>query len=324
MLFPSIALRPLPAGSNLRVRFPPIISDERDQPPSSGQIRRRAHLASGSFRSTRAVVGSRVEHVLRTLIASATRDPHNWHAIPDYDLEIRILQLLDRSATVAFEIRTSSNRAPVHRYRYAATADTLSSWDYESIVHPNLTAHQELPDAPDKLAHVLAALFRARPESIEPSGLPSRKLAPESLAAPEHPGFGPLSYAFADIVRHVTANWFGGRETTWSLPRRLFYAFLGSLTFFAMQSVVILRDERLVPYLTVQPEGRDPASGEPSLFLAVQGVALLLVLLSAMFASISGYVDRQHGPARLYLGGFLLPYFTWALIVLVNSGASPS
>ena len=265
------------------------------------------------------LVGSGVEQVLRPLVTSAARDPQNWHSISGYGVAIRVLPSSGVSRGTSFEIRTSSALGSIHRYRYEADADTLSCWDYEEVVHPNLNAQRELPNDPEELAFLVAALFRAKPESIEASSVPGQEFSAESRVGSEGRAYGPLTYAFADIVRHVTVNWFGGRETTWGRPLRLLYAFLGSVTFFAMQSVIILRDERFVPYFTVQTEGRDPATSAQGLFLTVEELLVLIVFLCGMFAVISGYIDRQHGPVRLYLGGFLLPYFTWSLIVLINS-----
>lgn len=264
------------------------------------------------------LLASRVEHVLRALLTSAMRDPHNWHAVPGYDLAIRVMLLSDCPTGVAFEIRSSSKQASVHRYRYSVSANTLGCWDYEQVVHPNLTANEDLPSDPEKLAHLIAAIFRARPESIETSTIPSPGLEPERAVTTERPGFGPLSYAFTDVVRHITANWFGGRETTWSRPLRLFYAFLGSFTFFAMQSFVLRYDKSFTDVFTSQTNGQSPDSHQPSFLLSVDDLSIILIALSALFAFISGYIDRQHGPVRLYLGGFLLPYFIWALIVFVN------
>lgn len=258
---------------------------------------------------------SALESVLIPLLKSASLDPENWHTIPSYDLAVRFIAPCLPSRATAFEIRAARDTDSSHRYRYDPQTDTLTCWSHDQMSHPNLSSSPQLPNDPQQLARLITVVLRTRPETIEPSMIARAHPGEfEHLPSPpDAPGYRPLSYALADVIRHITHNWFGGRETTWGRPTRLLYAFLGSFTFFAMQTVVIYVYEQVRETSSTQQPLVD------QFFLAPWQIGALMIILSVIFAVISAYIDRQHGPVRLYLGGFLLPYLPWSLTVLVTA-----
>ena len=254
-----------------------------------------------------------VESVLVPLVDRAALDPEHWHTIPNYELAIRFIAPSAPSRSPAFEVRRASDVDSAYRYRYEHHTDTLTCWSHDELEHPNLSESSELPTDPEDLARLVTIVLRKRPETTVPSATaPTQATGAQYLAPPDFPPHGPISLAVAEILRHITTNWFGGRETAWSTPIRLLYAFLGSITFFAMQALVLLRFEvisSLFPPL------------DSAVFLTPLQIVLLIILpLAIIFAVISAYIDRQHGPVRLFLGGFLLPYLPWSLTVLVTWG----
>ena len=277
------------------------------------------------------LIPNAVVSVLIPLLKCASLDPESWHTIPGYDLAIRFIAPNVPSRATAFEIRSASNADATRRYRYQYRTDTLTCWGHDQLEHPNLSVPSELPTDPEALARLVATVLRTRPETTEPITAGATRLPDtQEFAPPDSPPHGPVGHAVADIIRHVTTNWFGGRETTWTRPTRLFYAFLGSITFFAMQALVILRYEHLLRAASSDQsaQGQAPvalsAQFDDQFFVGPLGTTLLIIPLSVIFAFISAYVDRQHGPVRLYLGGFLLPYLPWSLTVLVTAALSTS
>ena len=267
------------------------------------------------------------ESVLIPLLKRASLDPESWHTIPGYDLAIRFIAPNAPPHATGFEIRAASNADATHRYRYQYRTDTLSCWTHDQVEHPNLSLPTELPTDPETLARLITIVLRTRPETTDPIAAGATRLPDtQYLAPPDSPPHGPISHAVADIVRHIATNWFGGRETAWTRPTRLFYAFLGSVTFFAMQALVILRFEHLLRGSSSDQSGQATPSAplDDQFFVGPLGTTLLIIPLSVIFAFISAYVDRQHGPVRLYLGGFLLPYLPWSLTVLVTAALSTS
>ena len=266
-----------------------------------------------------------VESVLLPLLRSASLDPENWHTIPSYVLAIRFIASVAPARATGFEIRHVSAADSSQRYRYDYPLDTLTCWSHDQLEHPNLSVPSQLPTHPEALARLITTVLRTRPETLGPiaavhTSVPeTRHLVPSSP-----PNHGPLSYGFANVIRYISTNWFGGQETNWRLRYRILCAFLGSFTFFAMQALVILRYEHLLRNPSADQSTFQSAQFEDQFFVGPLGIGLLMIPLSIIFAFISAYVDRHHRPGRLYLGGFLLPYLPWSLIVFVTAAMSSS
>jgi len=126
---------------------------------------------------------------------------------------------------------------------------------------------------------------------------------------------GPVSYAFSDIVRHLTSHWLDGQPIRWSWPKpiQFFLSFLGSITLFAIMVMALFlswpKDRLLDEGLSIQGGGDDL-----ELFATFPVIVIPVIVVSCIFSLIITIVDRKHGPIRLYLGGFLLPYFVGTLI----------
>ena len=45
-----------------------------------------------------------------------------------------------------------------------------------------------------------------------------------------------------------------------------------------------------------------------------------VLVLSPFFAWLTSWGQHDLGPVRLYLGGFLLPYLVWGLIIIIDVG----
>ena len=112
-----------------------------------------------------------------------------------------------------------------------------------------------------------------------------------------------LGNAFADIIRSLTKQWFGAPAPDLNFTKRFLCAGAGSVTFFLVGFYNSLLPETL--QLIIDP-----------LYILSNIVAyFLFTMISMWFAWLVSWQDMQYGPIRLYLSGFLLPYFVWFLAV---------
>lgn len=143
----------------------------------------------------------------------------------------------------------------------------------------------------------------ARPESPDSSG---------SLGGPEAPrGCGctvphgrpnPLWKALARVIRRIDKHWFGVAAHGWSPAQRCLCASAGSSTFFLALFFSQLPSET-IKYLT-----------DVSYIYTNVLIYIFLIMFSVWFAWLVSWKDMKYGPTRLYLSGFLLPYFVWFLV----------
>ena len=255
---------------------------------------------------------------LKALLEAAAHYPNEWHTWPGFPLSVRFLSLHEAGEITSFAIRKHDPEHLVARFRYERRTNTLTAWTHDEIKHPNLESDKDLPTEPAKLAPFVASVIRQHPEITHPFSVttsPTAYAQPAPADAPSAPG--PISYAFSDVIRHLTSHWFGGQPVRWLWPKRFFFAFLGSITLFAITWIVphalssakptklLLFDESPSPFPTV----------DQGLFASFTTITLVLVIIvSGVFAWITTIVDRRHGPLRLYLAGFLLPYFIGTLL----------
>ena len=278
--------------------------------------RRRPERSPEPISIVKASVGSS----LRALITAASFAPNDWHTLPGYQLSLRIMPGDPASPATTFEIRKSRDGDKSHRFRYDPRSNLLQSWNYDQIVHNELVLHRELPDDAFELGRMVATLIRQEPE-LAHALIQSNSVsldAPSQDVPVARRGHGPLSHAFAVVLRHLTGHWFGGRGVDWGFWKRFPIALLGSLTFFIM---LALRLSANPPDWLRSGRGLTPEqAGDAELTESGTARVLLLLAVSAFFAVINSWVDQQHGPARLYVGAFLLPFFVWALLVSIGIG----
>ena len=95
---------------------------------------------------------------------------------------------------------------------------------------------------------------------------------------------------------------------------QFFLAFLGSITLFAgMVAFLFLplsKDRSLAEGLRIQSSERSVLE----FFASFPSIVVLVIVVSCIFSLLTTIIDRRHGPVRLYLGGFLLPFFIGTLL----------
>lgn len=150
----------------------------------------------------------------------------------------------------------------------------------------------------------------ARPETPDSSdGIGGTETRKGCCCAASHERQDSLGSAFAGVVRRLADQWFGPAAHGWSFPKRFLCAGVGSATFF-----LALFLGRITPDYS-------RLLTDPLYLLSNLPVYFVVITFSAWFAWLVSWKDMQYGPIRLYLYGFLLPYFIarlvdgWLLVV---------
>ena len=265
-----------------------------------------------------------VTKALRELLDAASHATDFWHTIPEFPLALRILPPIGSDAALAFEIRTADQRGTVQRFRYEPGTRTLWASDQDSHVHPEIFVPPDLPKEPHRLGRCLTALVYHHPEivrRVELRATPTRD-PDSSSAGQEQNRPGPVSFAVTDLIRHLTGHWFTGHHAAPGRLARFTIALAGSLTFVVIQAAVLAAQFPEWIRGLVRPTG--PLDSDYSMFVPPWVLVPVIPLIAAGFASLTSCLNHQHGPVRIYLGGFLLPYFIATLLMwLYAGGTSP-
>lgn len=241
--------------------------------------------------------------VLAAFLEKACSFPHDWHRLPGSALVLRAIPVADAHRAFCFEVRDDRLPGEIRRYRYEKTSQTLAYRNGQEIEHIELPSDHLLPDDVEQFALSVVAFIDARPESPDLSygftGAGAREGA-VAQSCPQEPS--PIRDAFADVIRRLANQWFGPAVHGWSPLERFLCALAGSFTFFLAWSFFSI--PRNIQRLLIDP-----------LYLSTAVPFLtILFIYCVLFAWLVSARDMQYGPIRLYLSGFLLPYFVWWLI----------
>ena len=263
------------------------------------------------------VLDPRSLDALTSFLRRVWADSEKWHRLPEYGLSIRALQSQSDHQALCFETRDADSRNNVRRYRYDFGRGVLTWWNNDEVEHklPCDLFPDEDPNPPFPL--VIVAFARERPEALLTTPDHSTVSVfrhmdpPAALSVPS-----PLQVFVADFFRRLTAHWFGFSAPPWSRLRQWLIALTGSLTFFIMVAVFLYT--RDPDWTKAFLRSKDALVQDIFVFQPTLGMGTGIFLLSSFFAWLASWGRRNPGPVRLYLGGFLLPYFVWTLLSLVD------
>ena len=242
--------------------------------------------------------------VLDTFLEKARSSPHDWHRLPGSALVLRAIPVADAHRAFCFEVRDDRLPGEVRRYRYERTSRTLAYRNNHKIEHFELPSEHRLPSDIERFALSVVAFVDARPESPDPShGFAGAGIREGAVARPCLQEPSPTRDAFADVIRRLANLWFGPAAYDWSFTKRFLCAGAGSATFFLAWLFIQVPRETLKLLI------------DPFYLPTVLSASFILVVVPcAWFAWLVSWRDMQYGPIRLYLSGFLLPYFVWWLV----------
>ena len=256
--------------------------------------------------------------VLTTFIKRAWELPGEWHRFPESGLALRALPSEDARRTPHFEIRNAGKSSGVCEYRCDLARRIIDSTTNGELEHLHedllLSEDSQFRDssgqfalAPEEFAHVVFATIVQRPDIVRPPHARTPSISPEAAgnrSTPHEPGS--IRLVFSEMMRRIMDHWTGPVSIGWGFRRRFYIASIGSLTFWSF--VVGLKSNKpIIENIHKIPD---------DLYAVTWATVIMLWILgfSALYGFFVSWKDQQHGPIRLYLGGFLLSYFIWFLL----------
>ncbi|MCY3627886.1 MAG: hypothetical protein OXG88_09620 [Gammaproteobacteria bacterium] len=261
-----------------------------------------------------------VKRTLENLLKKASLEYNEWQVVPGYDLAIRLYTSCRHEKNICLEICNLNLVKKGKRYTLDLSSNTISFLSSNPNENPDIQSHVNLPDDPDQLAVYIATLLNDN--AVLSQRITSELTPLQSLLNPkkarekdDHP-LATMVPTFVNVFRNKTSNWFGERTVDLNFPQRFAYSLFGTTTFFSIQSVVYTNRF----YDNFSKLVRDFAPRQSDLEL-IGGIPILIFLVSIvayLFAFLTSRIDHQHGPVRLFFGGFLTPYVAFTLITWLN------
>ena len=239
---------------------------------------------------------------LAAFITAVWTEPAAWHRVQGHNLSIRALPSHGAPGDICFEIRDTGDSREICRYVFQPERGAILVRSNPEIEHPFDPLREKLPTQIQGFALSIVALLDRRPNvlpSLNPASGP---------AAPAPPSVQKWA-TFAEVTRRILDHWFAPTARRWGWLKRFSFAFVGSVTFFLAWGVYISS----VLDIWTTPDLADV--GRLLGFVGVFG--------SLWFAGLTVWKDFGYGPIRLYLSGFLLPYFVWTLMAIMLARPNP-
>ena len=217
-----------------------------------------------------------------------------------------------------FEVRDAGNPADVSEFRCDLvrriidnTINGESAHQHEDLIPSQDGLFRDKPNQFEFALAVIATIVQ-RPDAACSPRAPSPE---EKDNQPPTPEPGSMSRVISEMMRRIMDHWAGPAVLGWSTRKRFWIASGGSLTFFLFWSALMTTEADI----NIMPTMDDlPAVGQLLL------IVLVVLTLTPFYGYLVSLVDRQHGPVRLYLGGFLLPYFVWFLLSQMTNSSVPA
>lgn len=245
---------------------------------------------------------------LTTFIERVWELPSEWHRFPGSSLVLRTLPSGDTPRTPRFEIRNAGDPVGVYEFRCdlvrriidGPASGELAHLHYDLIPSEDCPFLKEI----DQFALAIVATIVQRPDTVRSPHATSPGGESQSVHPPV-PEPGSMGRVFSEMMRRIMDHWTGPSARNWSFRRRFIIAGGGSFTFWAIRPIIAEPDILRYAFRIMDD------------LLAVfwlSFVVLIVSILTSVYGYFISWDDRQHGPVRLYLGGFLLSYFVWFLL----------
>ena len=238
---------------------------------------------------------------LSQLVQDAWTATPDWHWFPDDELALRALPIYSFQGDVCFELKKSQLPGVVRTYLYERVRGLLIVQGGHSVEYGSETDSSK-PEDPftDAALRIIAAYEQgpADPDLV-------RRVEFHESFTPSH---APRCTTISDLVHRVVDHWFAPKAKDWTWERFAF-TLAGSFTFFLFWTAHIVGS----------------TAGFDSLeFNWVAVIFLGLSIVGSLwFAGITAWKDLSYGPVRLFLSGFLLPYFVWTLVTFMFARPIP-
>ena len=239
---------------------------------------------------------------LAAFITAVWTEPTAWHRVQGHNLSIRALPSHGAPGDICFEIRDTGDSREICRYVFQPERGAILVRSNPVLEHPFDPSSEKLPTQFHGFALSIVALLDRRPNvlpSLNPASVPATSASPRAQKWT----------TFAEVARRILDHWFAPTAKRWGRLKRFSFTFVGSVTFFLAWGVY-------VSFVLGTPT--TPDLSDVNVLLGLVGVPG-----SIWFAGLTAWKDFGYGPIRLYLSGFLLPYFIWTLIALMLARPTP-
>ena len=227
----------------------------------------------------------------------------DWHQFPGDELVLRALPMHHSvQGDICFELKKSRHPEVVHGYLYERVRGILVVQGSHAVEDGPETDRGK-PKEP--LTATALRIIAACEQGPAGPDLDRRVEFHESFARRHDPKYTTIS----DLAHRIVDHWFAPKARGWGWRRRFPFTFAGSMTFFLFWT----------GYVVGSTGGFDAI--EFNLVIAI--FLGLSVVGSPWFAGITAWKDLSYGPVRLFLSGFLLPYFVWTLVAIMYARPIP-
>lgn len=239
---------------------------------------------------------------LSQLVQDAWTAASDWHWFPDDELALRALPIYSFQGDVYFELKKSQLPGVVRTYLYERVRGLLIVQGGHSVEYGSETDSSKPEETFTDAALRIIAAYEQGPADPD---LVRRVEFHDSLA----PSHAPRYTTVSDLAHRVVAHWFGPMVKIWAWYKRFCFTLVGSITFFLFWTAYV---------------AGSGAFDSPEEFNLVTVIFLGISIVGPLwFAGITAWKNLSYGPVRLFLSGFLLPYFVWTLVAIMYARPIP-
>lgn len=239
---------------------------------------------------------------LSQLVQDAWTAAPDWHWFPDDELALRALPIYSFQGDVCFELKKSQLPGVVRTYLYERVRGLLIVQGGHSVEYGSETDSSKPEETFTDAALRIIAAYEQGPADPD---LVRRVEFHDSLA----PSHAPRYTTVSDLAHRVVAHWFGPMVKIWAWYKRFCFTLVGSITFFLFWTAYV---------------AGSGVFDSPEEFNLVTVIFLVISIVGPLwFAGITAWKNLSYGPVRLFLSGFLLPYFVWTLVAIMYARPIP-
>ena len=240
---------------------------------------------------------------LSQFVQAVWTDTPEWSQFLDSELGLRALPTYSIHGDICFELRNSRHSGVVRRFLYERVRGLLIV-ERSHLVEDDSEVDcgkSKVPFAESALR--IIAAYEQGPADPDPDRRVEFQASFSLDRIPKYTGISDLAHRFVD-------HWFAPVDKNWKWYSRFPFTLAGSTTFFVFWVVYVLVVAKAVDYLEF--------NFVPAIILGLSVVGPL------WFSVITTWADMRHGPIRLFLSGFLLPYFIWTLVTFMYEQEVPT
>ena len=238
---------------------------------------------------------------LLNLVEKAWTNPDGWHSFPDRECFLRAVPVHGGRGDICFDIRYAERPDGICRYLYERIRGIVELQEDGVAKHHSNSCNEK----PDRQLLEAALMVLA----VYEQALVGWKLICRiGRTDPLEPNRTPKNTTFGGLAHRIVEHWFTPRTKGWRW-KRIFFTLSGCITFFLFWTGYIV--------------GATGGFGSPDIEFLSLSFLTISITGALWFTGLSAWKDLNYGPVRLFLSGFLLPYFVWTLVAIMYARPFP-